>query len=137
MTTIVFQKWTQFEFIKLHEIENGLMASGYPGRVRLQFSSSTAGASAGLSLSPAMHLMYTLDENGNRIYTLKVRCYSFCRDINGKPISPPRCRKSQTRERSPSLPTQVRTFRWYRVLCYMLTSLQPAFLLTTNSPATG
>jgi len=23
--------------------------------------------------TPVMHLMYTLDENGNRIYTLKVR----------------------------------------------------------------
>ena len=53
------------------------MTSGYPGRVRLQFSSSTAGALAGLSLPPTMHLMYTLDENGNRVYTLKVCHYVY------------------------------------------------------------
>jgi hypothetical protein len=30
-----------------------------------------------LSASPSMHLMYTIDEQGNRIYTLKVNNHSF------------------------------------------------------------
>lgn len=48
--------------------------------------------------------MYTLDENGNRVYTLKVRrlSYHICRVNTDFP-----CRKSQTKARSPSLRTQV------------------------------
>ena len=28
-----------------------------------------------------MHLMFTLDESGNRVYTLKVRCTGYTVDI--------------------------------------------------------
>lgn len=28
--------------------------------------------------SSSMHLMYTLDDNGNRVYTLKVRLFIVC-----------------------------------------------------------
>lgn len=53
-----------------------------------------------------MHLMYTLDDNGNRVYTLKVRRLSYC--ICRTSIDLP-CRKLQTKARSPSPRTQVRS----------------------------
>lgn len=40
------------------------------------FGQSITCASLSLSLS-AMHLMYTLDESGNRVYTLKVRSLGY------------------------------------------------------------
>lgn len=40
-----------------------------------------------LLANPTMHLMYTVDEVGNRIYTLKVCEHTYCPHVHGTPSS--------------------------------------------------